>query len=69
MEIQMWREILAPYDLAVQELVLKFSSLVRESREAGKYSYIERVDGRRKELSSILDKAKRKGVPIEQVTE
>ena len=31
MEIQLWREILSPYELAVSELVEKFNHLDRKS--------------------------------------
>jgi len=69
MEIQKWKEIVIPYDLAVRELELKFNHIIQESRDAGRYSYIEQVHGRVKALSSILDKAKRKGIEIDRVTE
>lgn len=69
MEIQKWREILIPYEQAVNELVVKFNHMIKESREVGRYSYIEQVHGRVKTLSSILDKAKRKGIEADQVTE
>ena len=68
MEIQKLREILMPYELAVEELKVKFNHIIKQNREAGRYSYIERVDGRVKTLSSILDKANRKGVEIDQIT-
>ena len=29
MEIQLWREILTPYELAVKELTVKFQHLIR----------------------------------------
>ena len=64
MEIQKWREILIPYELAVSELEIKFNHMIKESRMVGRYSYIEQVHGRVKTLSSILDKAKRKGICI-----
>ncbi len=35
MEIQLWREILSPYELAVDELTLKFHHIIREYRKAG----------------------------------
>ena len=54
MEIQLWREILEPYELAVDELVVKFHHLILASRSAGKYSPIEQVNGRVKTISSIL---------------
>lgn len=54
MEIQKWREILIPYELAVSELEIKFNHMIKESRMVGRYSYIEQVHGRVKTLSSIL---------------
>ena len=56
MEIQLWREILNPYDLAVKELTVKFEHLIQEHRQQGLYSPIEQVHGRVKTISSILDK-------------
>ena len=41
MEIQMWKEILTPYDLAVEELQIKFNHIIKEYRQAGVYSPIE----------------------------
>ena len=38
MEIQLWREILTPYDLAVKELIVKFEHLIYEHRSRGMYS-------------------------------
>lgn len=38
MEIQLWREILSPYEQAVTELVEKFQHLSLEHRERGLYS-------------------------------
>ena len=35
-----------PYELAVDELVLKFRHIIREYRNVGRYSPIEQVDGR-----------------------
>ena len=46
MEIQMWKEILTPYDLAVEELQIKFNHIIKEYRQAGVYSPIEQVLGR-----------------------
>ena len=56
MEIQLWKEILDPYELAVKELTVKFNHLIREHRSRGLYSPIEQVNGRVKTISSILDK-------------
>lgn len=69
MEIQLWREILDPYALAVDELVLKFNHIIREYRNAGLYSPIELVNGRVKTISSILEKAQRKKIQLEDIEE
>lgn len=69
MEIQLWREILTPYDLAVKELIVKFEHLIYEHRSQGLYSPIEQVTGRVKSISSILDKAQKKEIPLDQIEE
>lgn len=33
MDIQLWHEILDPYELAVQELVVKFNHVIKEHHE------------------------------------
>ena len=67
MEIQLWREILDPYVLAVDELVVKFNHIISEYRNAGEYSPIEQVNGRVKKISSILEKAQKKKIPLEHI--
>lgn len=67
MEIQLWREILDPYRLAVDELVVKFNHIIDEYRNAGLYSPIEQVTGRVKKISSILDKMQKKNISIEEI--
>ena len=67
MEIQMWKEILNPYELAVEELQVKFNHMVKEYRQAGIYSPIEQVLGRVKSISSILGKAQKQGIGIDQI--
>ena len=37
MEIQLWREALAPYRLAVDELIVKFNYIMEEYKIAGEY--------------------------------
>lgn len=69
MEIQLWREILEPYELAVRELSLKFEHLMTEYREHGRYCPFLRVDGRVKSVSSILEKAQKKKIPFEMIEE
>ena len=55
MEIQSWRELLRPYELAVDELNVKFNHIRQEHIESGLYSPIEQVAGRVKTVSSILE--------------
>ncbi len=69
MEIQLWRELLDPYRQAVDELVIKFMHIKQEFQDSRMYSPIESVCGRVKRISSILDKAQRKGVDIEHLEE
>lgn len=69
MEIQLWREILDPYALAVEELVLNFNHMILEHRQAGAYSPIELVTGRVKKISSILEKAQRKNIALVDIEE
>ena len=69
MEIQLWRSILCPYELAVKELVVKFEHIISEHRENDLYSPIEQVTGRVKSVSSILEKMQRKHIPMERMEE
>jgi len=69
MEIQLWREILDPYVLAVDELVVKFSHIIEEYRKMGAYSPIEQVQGRVKTISSILEKTQKKQIDLEDIEE
>ncbi len=69
MEIQSWRELLRPYELAVDELNVKFNHIRQEHIESGLYSPIEQVAGRVKTVSSILDKAQRKDIAFEEIEE
>ena len=69
MEIQLWRSILCPYELAVRELVVKFEHIISEHRENDLYSPIEQVSGRVKSVSSILEKMQRKHIPMERMEE
>lgn len=67
MEIQLWRELLEPYQLAVDELLVKFQFLIKEHRNAGMYSPIEEVNGRVKKISSILEKMQKKKIKFEDI--
>ena len=69
MEIQLWRSILCPYELAVKELIVKFEHIISEHREYDLYSPIEQVSGRVKSVASILEKMQRKHIPMERMEE
>ena len=69
MEIQLWRRILCPYELAVRELTVKFEHIIEEHKQNDLYSPIEQVRGRVKSVSSILEKMQRKQIPIERMEE
>lgn len=69
MEIINWKELLYPYEQAVDELLLKFRYLDKECRHLGIYSPIDSVTGRLKKPASILDKAGRKQIPPDKIEE
>ncbi|PZE20944.1 GTP pyrophosphokinase [Paenibacillus xerothermodurans] len=62
-----WKKFLLPYEQTVEELKVKFKTLRGELKSREEYSPIEFVTGRVKKVSSILEKAKRLDVPMEQL--
>ena len=69
MEIRLWKELLDPYEQAVSELVLKLRNVRAEHIHRNRYCPIESVQGRVKEVASILHKMHRKGIPFERMEE
>lgn len=67
MEILNWKEILYPYEQAVAELTLKLEYTMTEYKKLGMYSPMESITGRVKKASSILEKAKKKGIPNDKI--
>lgn len=67
MEIQLWRELLDPYQLAVEELTCKFNHMIDEYHNHDMYCPIENVIGRVKSVASILDKLDKKNIPFEEM--
>ena len=67
MELHMWREMLAPYYFAVEELLVKFRNLQKEFRDSNQYCPIEEVQGRVKSISSILGKVQKKQYELGEV--
>ena len=69
MEIQLWKELLDPYEQAVSGLLVKFRNVREEHRGKNLYSPIESVSGRVKTVASILDKMQNKGISFERLEE
>ncbi len=67
MEIQLWKELLHPYEQAVSELLTKFQNLKEEHKKRNLYSPIESVSGRTKTVASILEKMQKKNIPFEHL--
>lgn len=67
MEMLNWKEFLYPYQQAVSELTLKLEYSMNEYKMLGLYSPIESVNGRVKKASSILEKAKKKSIPNDEI--
>lgn len=63
----MWREFLAPYKAAVDELCMKFEHIKDEYNSMGEYSPIIEVSGRIKKIASILEKAHKKNIEIKDI--
>ncbi|MFT8870889.1 MAG: GTP pyrophosphokinase family protein [Sporolactobacillus sp.] len=64
-----WTLFLAPYRQAVDELVVKLRGYHTLQPASAERSPIEMVTGRVKPVPSILEKARRKAIPIEQIGE
>lgn len=64
-----WNEFLYPYGQAVDELMLKFQSMIEEYKLLGLYSPMDSVTGRVKKSYSILEKAERKKIPDDKIEE
>jgi len=68
-KFQIWREVLGPYKVAVEELVIKLQHIRAEYQDRGMYSPIEYVQGRVKSVTSLLEKAERKSIAVEDITD
>jgi putative GTP pyrophosphokinase len=64
-----WKEFLIPYEQAVEELKIKFKSIRKQYRSKNEYSPIEFITGRVKEVSSMLEKAKKLDIPLNKIAE
>ena len=67
MEIQLWKQLLEPYEIAVEEITMKFQHIQKQYRQSGRYSPVEEVQGRVKRIASILDKARKRNIPENEI--
>ncbi len=67
MEIINWQERLIPYEQAIKEIICKFESYEDAFLQKNLPSPIESVKGRIKSTSSILEKARRKNIAINDI--
>ncbi len=67
MEIINWQEKLIPYEQGIEEVICKINGLRDGYNKMGKPSPVQSVSGRIKTTSSILEKAMRKGYPIDKL--
>ncbi|WP_281351771.1 GTP pyrophosphokinase [Alkalicoccus luteus] len=64
-----WDVLLTPYKQAVEELKIKLKGIRDQYQLTSKHTPIEFVTGRVKPVSSILEKAKRKNIPLNRLEE
>lgn len=64
-----WDIFLAPYAQAVDELKIKLKGMRKQFDFESRHSPIEFVTGRVKPISSILEKAKRRQIPLSRIEE
>ncbi|WP_368503806.1 GTP pyrophosphokinase family protein [Alkalihalophilus sp. As8PL] len=62
-----WGTFLMPYKQAVEELKIKLKGIREQYQRSSHHTPIEFVTGRVKPISSILDKAKRKNIPLNEL--
>ncbi len=64
-----WETFLLPYEQTVEELKVKFKTMRSELKKREEYAPIEFVTGRVKRITSILEKAERLDVPLDNLEE
>lgn len=64
-----WENLLAPYKQVVEELKVKLRGTRTQFEHESSHSPIEFVTGRVKPVPSILEKAEKRGVPLEKIEE
>ncbi|GAF66861.1 GTP pyrophosphokinase [Alkalihalobacillus trypoxylicola] len=64
-----WEMLLTPYKQAVDELKVKLRGIREQYQKSSQHTPIEFVTGRVKPISSIIDKANRKNIPLGELEE
>lgn len=64
-----WEQLLAPYTQAVDELKVKLKGMRAQFEQESKHSPIEFIQGRVKPIPSVLEKARMKHVPLNELEE
>lgn len=62
-----WKALLAPYSQVVEELKVKLKGMRSQFEYESRHSPIEFITGRVKPVTSILDKAETKHIPLERI--
>ncbi|SDH72049.1 putative GTP pyrophosphokinase [Alteribacillus persepolensis] len=62
-----WDTFLSPYKQAVEELKVKLKGLREQYQRSSKHTPIEFVTARVKPVTSILEKAQRKNIPLDRI--
>lgn len=62
-----WEAKLAPYSQVVEELKVKLKGIRKQFEYDSKHSPIEFITGRLKPVSSILEKAEKRNIPLDQI--
>lgn len=62
-----WQTFLSPYMQAVEEIKVKLKGLREQYQMSSQHTPIEFVTGRVKPVTSILDKAQRKDIPLDEI--
>ncbi|WP_158736134.1 GTP pyrophosphokinase family protein [Alteribacillus sp. YIM 98480] len=63
-----WDTFLSPYKQAVEELKVKLKGLREQYQRSSKHTPIEFVTARVKPVTSILEKAQRKSIPLDRLS-
>ena len=64
-----WEQLLAPYKQVVEEMEVKLKGMRAQFEQESRHSPIEFIKGRVKPIPSILEKARMKSIPLNELSE